>query len=82
MTVGNDSDFATAWRDLREKFVRRLARTHLGVDISEMAIRAYDIRKPLADVFSDIRKKNFFESTMYRAGKRIRVILRRNPVKR
>ncbi len=83
MAIGNDREFTEAWRDLREIFVRKIARKHYGVDIGEMAIRAYDVSmKPLTVVLDEIRRKNIVESTMFRAGRRIRIILRRNPVKR
>ncbi len=83
MAIGNDREFFEAWRDLRETFVRKLARKYYGVDIGEMAIRAYDVSmKPLTAVLDEIRRKNIVESTMFRAGRRIRIVLRRNPTKR
>ncbi len=83
MAIGNDQSFYEAWLELRESFVRRLARKYYGVEISEIGIRAYKVsRKPLIAVLAEIRRKNIFESTMFRAGRRVRIVLRRNPVKR
>lgn len=83
MANGNDQSFYEAWQELRESFVRRLARKYYGLEISEIGIRAYEVsKKPLTAVLAEIRRKNIFESTMFRAGRRIRVILRRNPTKR
>lgn len=77
MAIGRHSEFFEAWRDLREQFMRRLAREHLGVEISNMGIRRFDFSKPLVDVFNEIKKSHFFVSTIHRAGRRIRVIIRR-----
>jgi hypothetical protein len=83
MTIGNDREFSEAWRALRETFVRKLARKYYGIEISELGIRSYDVTiKPLTAVLDEIKRKNIFESTMFRAGRRIRIILKRNSVKR
>ncbi len=82
MAIGSDQSFYEAWLELRESFVRRLARKYYGVEISEIGIRAYEVsKKPLTSVLAEIRRKNIFESTMFRAGRRVRIVLRRNPAK-
>ncbi len=78
MTLGNNSEFGSAWRDLRETFARKLARKYLGLNIGEMAIRSYDVTKPLTAVLGEIKRRNIIETTMFRAGRRIRVVLRMN----
>lgn len=83
MTIGNDREFTEAWRNLRESFVRKLARKYYGVDIGEIAIRSYDVSmKPLTAILDEIRRRNIIESTMFRVGRQIKIVLRRNPVKR
>ena len=81
MTIGSNSEFSSAWRDLREAFARKLARKYLGLKIGEMAIRSYDVSKPLTTVLSEIKKRNIIETTMFRAGRRIRIVLRKNSIK-
>jgi hypothetical protein len=79
MAIGNDSEFSEAWRDLRETFVRKLAREYYGIDIDEIGIRAYDMTmRPLAVVLNDIRQKNIIKSIIFRAGRRIRIVFRGN----
>lgn len=82
MTLGNNTEFGSAWRDLREAFARKLARRYLGLNIGEMAIRSYDVSKPLNAVLDEIKRRNIIETTMYRAGRRIRIVFRKNPVRK
>jgi len=82
MTIGNNTEFGSAWRDLRESFARKLARKYLGLNIGEMAIRSYDVSKPLTAVLDEIKRRNIIETTMFKAGRRIRIIMRFNPVER
>jgi len=83
MSNGNNREFTEAWRDLRETFVRKLAGKYYGVDIGETAIRAYSVStKPLTAILDEIRRRNIIESAMFRAGRRIRMAWRRNPMKR
>ena len=82
MTLGNNSEFGSAWRDLREIFARKLARKYLGLNIGEIMIRSYDVSKPITTVMDEIKRRNIIETTMYRAGRRIRVVLRMNPFKK
>jgi len=82
MTIGNNSEFGSAWRDLRETFARKLARKHLGVNIGEMAIRSYDVSKPLTAVMDEIKRRNIIKTTMYRAVRRVRIVFRKNAVKK
>ncbi len=82
MTIGNNTEFGSAWRNLREIFTRKLARKYLGLNIGEMAIRSYDVSKPLSKVFDEIKRRNIIETTMYRAGRRVRIVLRRNAIKK
>lgn len=81
MTHGNNTEFGSAWRDLRESFTRKLARKYMGLNIGEMAIRSYDVSKPLTAVLDEIKRRNIIETTMFRAGRRIRIVLRRNAIK-
>ena len=82
MTIGNDTEFGSAWRDLRETFARKLARKYLGLNIGGMAIRSYDVSKPLTSVLDEIKRRNIIETTMYKAGRRIRIVFRQNVIKR
>ncbi len=82
MTLGNSTEFGSGWRDLREAFARKLARRYLGLNIGEMAIRSYDVSKPLNAVLDEIKRRNIIETTMYRAGRRIRIVFRKNPVRK
>jgi hypothetical protein len=81
MAIGNDSDFDLAWIELRETFIRKLAREHFGLNISMLDIRSYNVSAPLDLVLDEIKRRNIFESTMIRAGRRIRVVLRMNSAK-
>ena len=79
MEAGNKQKFDEAWRDLKEAFVRRLARRYYGLEIDPFTIRSYKVESNrLTSVLDEIRRRNIFETTMFRAGRRIRIILRRN----
>ena len=76
MTIGNNTELGLAWRDLREIFVRKLARKYMGLNIGEVAIKSYDVSKSLTAVLDEIKKHNIIETTMYRAGRRVRIVFR------
>jgi hypothetical protein len=72
MTIGNNTEFGSAWRNLRETFARKLARKYLGLNIGEMAIRSYDVSKPLTAVLDEIKRRNIIKTAKYRVWRGIR----------
>ena len=77
MKNGDNSKFYEAWRDLRELFVRKLAQQYYGIEIDNQKIRRYDVsNKPLTSVLDDIWRDNMFSSTMYRMGRKTRIMMR------
>ena len=75
MTTGNNQDYLDAWRNLRERLAIKLAKRYFGIDVSDMEIRLYDVRKPLVEVLDDIHRRHLFESTIRSVGKHLRGLI-------
>ena len=77
MRNGNNSETYRAWRNLRKVFLRKLAQRYYGIEIDSIKIRKYDVsNKPLTSILDDIWRDNMFSSTMYRIGRKTRIMIR------
>jgi|APSaa5957512535_1039671.scaffolds.fasta_scaffold269490_1 hypothetical protein len=79
MAIGNNREFLVAWGELRETFARKLALKYLGLNIDDAAIRSYDLSKSLTTVFNEMRRRNFVETTIFRARRRMQKFRKQDP---
>lgn len=66
-------DFHDAWRDLKEKYLRLIAKRHLGVTLREFEDRKLVESGSLAAAVQTIRRRNLFRITWLRLRRAVQV---------
>lgn len=65
-------EFQEAWRDLKEKYLRRLVTRHLGVELGEFEDRNLVAKGSLVAAISETRRRNLLRVVWFKVMQTVR----------